>query len=124
MNETGQKLAINRTGKGSQRAQTTHRCASGNDETYRTAGITMAKTPKRSPASKKSVEAKRKNIPTAEYRSMIQKSEQASVRVAHERRPQGLVKEVQTRQTRCYGPTTLMACDEYACREGRGTNGK
>src|SRR3989338_715742 len=28
---------------------------------------------------------------------------------------QGLAEEVQTPKTRCYGPTALMTCDEYAC---------
>jgi len=37
---------------------------------------------------------------------------------------QGLAEEVQTPKTRCYGPTALMTCDEYACGGRRGTNEK
>ena len=37
---------------------------------------------------------------------------------------QGLADEVQTPKTRCYGPTALMTCDEYACGGRRGTNEK
>lgn len=56
----------------------------------------MAMTPKQSAGSKKSVEAltheeaKRKNIPTAEYQSVLQKAEQDPVRVAYERRNRDL----------------------------------
>jgi hypothetical protein len=55
----------------------------------------MAKTPKNTTASKKTVEAltheeaKRKNIPTAEYHSVLQKAEQDPVRVAYKRHAQG-----------------------------------
>jgi adenine-specific DNA-methyltransferase len=90
----------------------------------------MAKTPKNTTGSKKTVEAltheeaKRKNIPTAEYQSVLQKTEQNPVRVAYKRGAQGLAEEVQTQKTRYYGPTALMACDAYACTRRRGTNGK
>ena len=56
----------------------------------------MAKTPKNATGSKKTVEvlkhdeAKRKNIPTAEYQSVLQKAEQDPVRVAYERRNRDL----------------------------------
>ena len=59
----------------------------------------MAKTPKHSPASKKTVaaltheEAKRKNIPTAEYQSVLQKSEQDPIRVPYKRKVAGLDEE-------------------------------
>jgi adenine-specific DNA-methyltransferase len=39
-------------------------------------------------------EAQRKNIPTAEYQSVMQKAEQASVRVAYERRNRDLDPQV------------------------------
>ncbi|NOT95130.1 MAG: site-specific DNA-methyltransferase [Nitrospira sp.] len=58
----------------------------------------MAKTPTRS-ATKKTVEAlthdeaKRKNIPTAEYQSVLQKAEQDPVRVAYKRNATGLDEE-------------------------------
>ena len=90
----------------------------------------MAKTPKNTTGSKKTVEAlkhdeaKRKNIPTAEYQSVLQKAEQDPVRVAYKRNAQGLAKEAQTQKTHCYGPTVLMAWDEHACGRRRGTNGK
>ena len=56
----------------------------------------MAKTPKNSTGSTKTVEslkhdeATRKNIPTAEYQSVLQKNEQSPVRVAYERRNRDL----------------------------------
>ena len=56
----------------------------------------MAKAPKNTTASKKTVEAltheeaKRKNIPTAEYQSVLQKEEQSPVRIAYERRNRDL----------------------------------
>ena len=55
----------------------------------------MAKTPKNSAGSKtveslKHDEATRKNIPTAEYQSVLQKNEQDPVRVAYERRNRDL----------------------------------
>ena len=56
----------------------------------------MARTPKNGSGSKKSVEAlkhdeaTRKNIPTAEYQSVLQKAEQNPVRVAYERRNRDL----------------------------------
>jgi len=56
----------------------------------------MAKTPKNSAGSTKTVEslkhgeATRKNIPTAEYQSVLQKNEQSPVRVAYERRNRDL----------------------------------
>ena len=59
----------------------------------------MAKTPKNSSTSKKTVEAlkhdeaKRKNIPTAEYQSVLQKAEQDPVRVAYKRGAAGLADE-------------------------------
>jgi adenine-specific DNA-methyltransferase len=59
----------------------------------------MAKTPKNTTASKKTVaalthdEAKRKNIPTAEYQSVLQKAEQDPVRVAYKRGAAGLEEE-------------------------------
>jgi len=55
------------------------------------------------PASNKTVEAltheeaKRKNIPTAEYQSVLQKTDQDSVRVAYERVANGLAEEKKTR---------------------------
>ena len=48
------------------------------------------------PQSKRTVEtlthekAKRKNIPTAEYQSVLQKEEQSPVRIAYERRNRNL----------------------------------
>lgn len=68
----------------------------------------MAKTPTRS-ASKKTVEvltheeAKRKNIPTAEYQSVLQKAEQDPVRVAYKREAAGLEEE-KTRRNRGLDP--------------------
>ncbi len=62
----------------------------------------MAKTPTRS-ATKKTVEAltheeaKRKNIPTAEYQSVLQKAEQDPVRVAYKREATGLDEEKASR---------------------------
>ena len=59
----------------------------------------MAKTSKNTTASKKTVaalthdEAKRKNIPTAEYQSVLQKTEQDPVRVAYKRKVAGLEEE-------------------------------
>ena len=59
----------------------------------------MAKTPKNTTGSKKTVaalthdEAKRKNIPTAEYQSVLQKTEQDPVRVAYKREAAGLEDE-------------------------------
>jgi adenine-specific DNA-methyltransferase len=59
----------------------------------------MAKTPKNTTGSKKTVEAlkhdeaKRKNIPTAEYQSVLQKTEQDPVRVAYKRDAAGLEEE-------------------------------
>ena len=59
----------------------------------------MAKTPKNTTGSKKSVEAlthdeaKRKNIPTAEYQSVLQKTEQDPVRVAYKREAARLEEE-------------------------------
>ena len=59
----------------------------------------MAKTPTHHSASKKTVEAltheeaKRKNIPTAEYQSVLQKAEQDPVRVAYKREATGLDEE-------------------------------
>ena len=59
----------------------------------------MAKTPKNTTGSKKTVEAlthdeaKRKNIPTAEYQSVLQKAEQDPVRVAYKRGATGLEDE-------------------------------
>ncbi len=56
----------------------------------------MAKTPKHTTGLKKTVEtlkhdeATRKNIPTAEYQSVLQKEEQSPVRVAYERRNRDL----------------------------------
>ncbi len=56
----------------------------------------MAKAPTRKTASKLSVEAlkhddaTRKNIPTAEYQSVMQKNEQSPVRIAYERRNRDL----------------------------------
>jgi adenine-specific DNA-methyltransferase len=56
----------------------------------------MAKTPKHTTGSKKTVEtlkhdeATRKNIPTAEYQSVLQKKEQDPIRVAYERRNRDL----------------------------------
>ena len=56
----------------------------------------MAKTPKNSAGSTKTVEslkhdeATRKNIPTAEYQSVLQKNEQRPIRVAYERRNRDL----------------------------------
>ena len=56
----------------------------------------MAKIPKSTTGSKKTVEAlthdeaKRKNIPTAEYQSVLQKEEQSPVRIAYERRNRDL----------------------------------
>ena len=69
----------------------------------------MAKTPKSSSASKKTVdalkhdEAKRKNIPTAEYQSVLQKTEQDPVRVAYKREAAGLEDE-KTRRNRDLDP--------------------
>ena len=68
----------------------------------------MAKTPTRS-ATKKTVEAltheeaKRKNIPTAEYQSVLQKAEQDPVRVAYKRSATGLDEE-KTRRNRDLDP--------------------
>ena len=59
----------------------------------------MAKTPKNTTGSKKTVEAltheeaKRMNIPTAEYQSVLQKTEQDAVRVAYKREAAGLDEE-------------------------------
>ena len=56
----------------------------------------MAHTRKKKPASKKSIEtlthdeASRKNIPTAEYQSVMRKEEQSPIRVAYERRNRDL----------------------------------
>src|SRR5580765_8252646 len=56
----------------------------------------MARTPKSGTTSKKTVEtitheeASRKNIPTAEFQSVMRKEEQAPVRVAYERRNRDL----------------------------------
>jgi adenine-specific DNA-methyltransferase len=44
-------------------------------------------------------EAKRRNIPTAEYQSVMQKNEQAPVRVAYGRRPSDLREELASRNT-------------------------
>jgi adenine-specific DNA-methyltransferase len=44
-------------------------------------------------------EAKRRNIPTAEYQSVMQKAEEAPVRVAYGRRPSGLREETAARNT-------------------------
>jgi adenine-specific DNA-methyltransferase len=58
--------------------------------------LIMAKTPKNSTGSKKTVEslkhdeATRKNIPTAEYQSVMRKAEEDPVRVAYERRNRDL----------------------------------
>ena len=58
--------------------------------------MTMARKPTRQAGGKKTVEslkhdeATRKNIPTAEYQSVMQKSEQTAVRVAYERRNRDL----------------------------------
>ena len=63
----------------------------------------MAKTPKNTTGSKKSVEAltheeaKRKNIPTAEYQSVLQKTEQDPVRVVYKRNATGLDEEKASR---------------------------
>jgi adenine-specific DNA-methyltransferase len=48
-------------------------------------------------------EAKRKNIPTAEYQSVLHKSEQATVRIAYEREAAGLEEE-KTRRNRDLDP--------------------
>ena len=56
----------------------------------------MARAPKKSSGSKKTVEtlkhdeAKRKNIPTAEHQSVLQKAEQNPVRVTYARTAAGL----------------------------------
>ena len=51
----------------------------------------MAKKPTtKSVEALKHGEAKRKNIPTAEYQSVLQKNEQSPVRVAYERRNRDL----------------------------------
>ncbi len=69
----------------------------------------MAKTPKNTTGSKKTVEAlthdeaKRKNIPTAEYQSVLQKAEQDPVRVAYKRGAAGLEEE-KTRRNRDLDP--------------------
>ena len=69
----------------------------------------MAKTSKNTTASKKTVaalthdEAKRKNIPTAEYQSVLQKAEQDPVRVAYKRKVAGLEEE-KTRRNRDLDP--------------------
>lgn len=59
----------------------------------------MAKKPKapKQIANLKHAEAKRKNIPTAEYQSVMQKEEQAPVRVSYVRGSKGLEEEKQTR---------------------------
>ena len=63
----------------------------------------MAKTPKNTTGSKKTVEAlthdeaKRKNIPTAEYQSVLQKAEQDPVRVLYKREAAGLEEEKTSR---------------------------
>ena len=69
----------------------------------------MAKTPKNTTASKKTVaalthdEAKRKNIPTAEYQSVLQKAEQDPIRVPYKRGAVGLDEE-KTRRNRDLDP--------------------
>ena len=69
----------------------------------------MAKTPKNTTGSKKTVEAltheeaKRKNIPTAEYQSVLQKAEQDPVRVAYKSEAAGLEEE-KTRRNRDLDP--------------------
>src|ERR1700675_3499464 len=69
----------------------------------------MAKTSKNTTGSKKTVaalthdEAKRKNIPTAEYQSVLQKSEQDPVRVAYKREASRLEEE-KTRRNRDLDP--------------------
>ena len=69
----------------------------------------MAKTPKNTTGSKKTVEAliheeaKRKNIPTAEYQSVLQKSEKDPVRVAYKREAARLEEE-KTRRNRDLDP--------------------
>src|SRR5262245_33547259 len=42
-------------------------------------------------------EAKRRNIPTAEYQSVLQKEEANPVRVAYPRKPSGLKEEIESR---------------------------
>jgi adenine-specific DNA-methyltransferase len=65
----------------------------------------MAKTPKNTTGSKKSVEAlthdeaKRKNIPTAEYQSVLQKAEQDPIRVPYKRGVAGLKEEKASRNS-------------------------
>ncbi len=46
----------------------------------------MAKNNKKTVATIKHEKASRKNIPTAEYQSVMQKEEQSPIRVAYERR--------------------------------------
>ncbi|MBN2700998.1 MAG: hypothetical protein JXR29_06060, partial [Methylothermaceae bacterium] len=57
----------------------------------------MARKPKRqTPKSVEAIthdEARRKNIPTAEYQSVMKKDDQAPVRIAYERRSRGLEDE-------------------------------
>jgi hypothetical protein len=50
----------------------------------------MAKNNKKTVAAIKHKEASRKNIPTAEYQSVMQKEEQSPIRVAYERRNRDL----------------------------------
>src|SRR3989304_4789109 len=61
----------------------------------------MPKKPNRfkTVATLKHDEAKRKNIPTAEHQSVLQKEEQNPVRVAYARRPSGLREEIASRNT-------------------------
>jgi adenine-specific DNA-methyltransferase len=73
------------------------------------------------PTSNKTVEAlthdeaKRKNIPTAEYQSVLQKAEQDPVRVAYERGAAGLDKE-KTNRNRDLDPQLIWrGKDERYC---------
>jgi adenine-specific DNA-methyltransferase len=69
----------------------------------------MAKKPtaKKTVAAIKHDEAKRKNIPTAEYQSVLQKEEQTPVRIAYERRNRDLDPQLVWRgKTSRTGPTS------------------
>ena len=67
----------------------------------------MARAPKKSSGSKKTVEtlkhdeAKRKNIPTAEHQSVLQKAEQNPVRVTYARTAAGLDDEKKIGRASC-----------------------
>ena len=81
------------------RTRQTRQARYGNGDIYQTSetpSVIMARKPTSKTSAGKSVEAlkhdesKRKNIPTAEYKSVLQKAEQDPVRLAYERRNRDL----------------------------------